>query len=205
SDLTTRAPSVDTVTTSGNAAVGGTLTVTGASTQAAVTASGLITANAGVTLASNQNITLSGTGYIKHGARELVVPGWAFAHVTEAEKADRTDGLRYRTALGTETRVRAPLVLPVGTRVTSVVWKASHGAAVSHAYRTGSYPADGSGSPASIESDSSSSSGAVTVTNNSTAFTITTNVAYYLEWTAEVSGAFAQSVLYSATVNYITP
>lgn len=51
----------------GNASVGGTLGVTGASTLAAITASGLITANAGVTAAANQHFTVSGTGRYKHG------------------------------------------------------------------------------------------------------------------------------------------
>lgn len=58
----------------GNTTVGGTLGVTGASTLAAVTASGIITANAGVVAATNQDIVVSGTGLLKHGKRTLKVP-----------------------------------------------------------------------------------------------------------------------------------
>lgn len=63
-----------TLAVGGNATVGGTLGVTGASTQAAITASGLITANAGVTAGANQHVTVSGTGAYKHGTDTLVIP-----------------------------------------------------------------------------------------------------------------------------------
>jgi hypothetical protein len=65
----------------GAAAVSTTLAVTGATTLTgavgtnAINAAGLITANAGLTAGTNQNITLAGTGVLKHGTwTKLIVP-----------------------------------------------------------------------------------------------------------------------------------
>lgn len=58
---------------SGNATFGDNLTVNGATQTAQLTATGLITANQGVTAAAGQHMTVGGIGLYKHGSRQLVV------------------------------------------------------------------------------------------------------------------------------------
>lgn len=109
------------VTLSSSLSVGTTLGVTGASTQAAITASGLITANAGMTAGANQHVTVSGTGKLKYGTLVLSIPGWSFQNDTGSA------GNIYSSTLGcvfsgpgASASVFAGISLPVGARVTAV-------------------------------------------------------------------------------------
>lgn len=93
------------ITAGGNTAIDGTLSV-----------SGLITATAGMTAAANQNVTLSGTGTVKHGDQIKTVNAEAMA-VAIAANWTRTPGVLISTA--TDTAFLAPQ-FNVGDRVKSI-------------------------------------------------------------------------------------
>lgn len=100
-------PTVTTITTTGAATVGGALTSTG-----------LITAQAGVTADDSQHITVSGTGLFKHGSRGYSVPGSMFRG--SGGVADPT-ALTYGYAqVPSDGTYYAAVVLPVAARVLSV-------------------------------------------------------------------------------------
>lgn len=100
----TRDPSVTTITTSGNATIGGTTTSTG-----------LITATAGVTAAANQHVTVSGTGRFKHGTMSMVI---GIADFTTEGSVSRGTGSVLMS--NTSARLFAPIRLPVGARILDI-------------------------------------------------------------------------------------
>jgi hypothetical protein len=130
-----------------NVQIGGTLGVTGASTQAAITASGLITANAGVTVATaqaltlsgtatltagglitanagvtagaNQNVTVSGTGAIKHGTKTKMVPAVAGSSAANTD-AWTVGNAEIRKNGGVGSSWLIPLGMAVGERVINI-------------------------------------------------------------------------------------
>lgn len=95
----TRDPSVDTVTTTG-----------------AVTAGGLVTASAGVTAASNQHVTVQGTGKFKHVGTETRVVGGGSAYGVGL--AIGSGGSADLNATADIAYYDAPL--PVGRRITTI-------------------------------------------------------------------------------------
>lgn len=121
------------VTLSTSLAIGTTLGVTGTATVAAVTASGLITANAGVasttivasglitanagvTAGANQHVTVSGTGAFKHGTKTLSLIGASFVGMSSAF-LDLGGSLRVTTL---NEDVTAPIPLAIGDRITAI-------------------------------------------------------------------------------------
>ena len=96
--LSSRDPSVDTVTTTGVGTFGG-----------------LVTASAGLTAAANQHVTISGTGRFKHGTMTLAIPASAMHSGTIADWSN-TD----RAWAGWTSDVYCPIMLPAGARLLSV-------------------------------------------------------------------------------------
>ncbi len=119
---TTGAATLNSLAVTAAATVGTTLGVTGTSTVAAVTASGLITANAGVTAGANQHVTVSGTGKFKYGTVTIVLPATSFQPGNEATTYLLSSGTNYRWthSTGAIVPVYAPVVLPEGARITSI-------------------------------------------------------------------------------------
>ncbi len=196
----TGAVSSATLAASGAATVGTTLGVTGATTMAALAATtGAFSST--LTMGSNVNILLQGTGYIRHGSRTLTVPGLSFKSASQASTVVYGDNGGDINPAGVNALHFYGLALPVGTRVTQVDWYAGHSAGGgSRAYRTRKRVIGGAA--ASIESDSDASTGAVTV-SNTTDFTITVDTIYWLEW--ETNAGAAGDDLYCAVVSYDVP
>lgn len=84
----------------------------------AVTLAGLLTANAGVTLAANQHVTVSGTGDFKHGDRVLIIPGSA-ANSNGSTTYNTTTGAINSTGAAT---IFFQIPLRVGDRIKSVTY-----------------------------------------------------------------------------------
>jgi hypothetical protein len=193
----TRALSVD------SGAFATTLGVTGASTQAAITASGLITANAGVTLGANQNLTLSGTGYIKHGSRTQIFAGNEFRVITNGAVLgtdyELSNHIKKVNASGVTLTAVLTLPFPVGTRITNIQWYVQQGIGV------GTYTARRvnvtTNVGADIESDTDSTASATFNFATSTDFTFAADNAYYLIWDATGQNDFVHGVI----ITYDTP
>jgi hypothetical protein len=84
---------------------------------------GLVTANAGLTVGANQHVTVSGTGDVKHGAREIVIPGSAFIPVgTNSVTAPSYSGTAWTFGAPPTDTINAPVELRVGDRILSIVW-----------------------------------------------------------------------------------
>lgn len=96
----------------------GVVTADNAITPTTVTASGLVTASAGVTCAANQHVTVSGTGRHKHGTRTLSISGCAF--VGSSASAAMGYGFGSATLTGSSQFYLTPISLPVGKRITAV-------------------------------------------------------------------------------------
>lgn len=123
-----------------NETVGGTLGVTGAATVAAVTASGLITANAGVTAGANQHVTISGTGLLKHGTRSITYPtvlsqgGYSFGDTGPVTGPPfyTWSFQQVGTTTATLQKVYYPIILNTGTRILSWLLNLSKSTSSSH-------------------------------------------------------------------------
>ncbi len=102
------------VLTASNVTIGGTPNFTGAVTMAA-----------GLTLGSNQNVTLSGTGDLKHGSRTLVVSGGAFQPGNNYSSSniffDPTSG-QWNMNVAPSDTLGANIPLRAGDRITQIVW-----------------------------------------------------------------------------------
>lgn len=96
-------------------------TVANTLTTAAVTSSGLITANAGLTGGSNQHVTVAGTGRFKHGTLTRLVGATEFQMVngTSGKYSAFTDGGLSTTA-GASMDAMATISLNVGERLLAV-------------------------------------------------------------------------------------
>lgn len=99
---------------------GSTVGITGLLTAAAITASGLITANAGVTAGANQNVAVSGTGRFKFGTMTLKISCMAVKCTTTGGIGTATyGGVFYRQDSG-GLQADCPIDLPIGARLLAV-------------------------------------------------------------------------------------
>lgn len=101
------------------ATVAGAADFTGAITMASTLGvTGLITATAGVTAVANQHVTVSGTGRLKHGARELCLHISAFQPDASTTYIAFTQA-GYLTGISAVAVMCAPVLLEVGKRIVS--------------------------------------------------------------------------------------
>lgn len=175
-------------------AIGGAIT---AGSTLAVT--GLITATAGVTAAVNQHVTVSGTGRFKHGDEELFIHASAFQSSDATSLYNQTG---YHTGVGGVSVYAAPLLLPVGRRVQSIIFYYnvnSTGAGIQPRLRRQDFA---TGTQADVTAGTSDSTGSAfegqTITPS---HTIVTGYAYFLE----VTVTNASHRVHGAKVTYDLP
>jgi hypothetical protein len=165
------------------------------------TATGLITANGGVTCGNNDHVTVAGTGQYKHGDRTLIIPGLAFQPPTETADISRSATAGGEITLNTSSSLSfyKELAFPVGVRVTNIEWHAEHvlNSGVNRSYVVHQRIIGGAND--TIETDTDSTLGARTITS-STNFTITANTMYYLKWTTAGTDS-----LYAVVITYDLP
>lgn len=179
------------VTMSSTATVGSTLGVTG-----------LITATAGLTAAVNQHLTVSGTGRLKHGAMELVVPAADFQALTPGStEALNSNGYWVFAAPPNDT-VEAPVRLPVGARILSVTWSANNGGSGS-SFTLNLKKRTNAGVTSTVDGGTAGGSGTgfTTFARSSINATLATGEAWWLEFQA---GATAHQMA-SAAISYDYP
>lgn len=110
----------NTVATITPTTVAGTPNFTGAVTMASTLGvTGLVTATAGVTAAANQHLTVSGTGRLKHGSRELNLAISAYA-VDGASTYATFNQAGYISTFGGACSCQAWIPLEVGKRIVSL-------------------------------------------------------------------------------------
>ena len=170
-------------------------TITSLTTTSTITSGGLITASAGLTAAVDQDITVSGTGRLRHGSRTLVIPAVAFycpnGHTGLGGFSAASFGDHL---LGGDDIWYAGLQLDVGKTVTQVVFHAYNGASGSArtftAYRT-VIATDVVGTIDTVSD--SSSSGLVTYTL-STSFTLDDTRQYWFAFQGR-SGDYLKAIV----------
>ncbi|WP_437562082.1 glycosyl hydrolase family 28-related protein [Sorangium sp. So ce542] len=158
------------------------VTMASASVTGAATFTGLTTHNAGATMAPGQHVTVSGTGRFKHGPMELPLPAAAF------RPTDGSSGSVPVLSTGEwifspppGDKIAAPVLLPVGARILSIVWSFNKGGSSSALSmmlkrRTGSAI-----TIVSTTSDSSSGSTWTTATASSINYTMESGYQVWLE------------------------
>lgn len=132
-------------------------TITSLVTTSTITAGGLVTASEGVTAAANKHVTVSGTGRHKHGSMQLVIP---YAAWDSSDHADDVGTVNFGTykdyALQSHAAAnlvfRAPIILPVGARVTAVTFRTIHGSSAFNRIYALCYSASGGGARTVIKS-----------------------------------------------------
>jgi hypothetical protein len=197
-------PTVTSLTTTGAVAAGTTLAA-GTSLSVGTTAviTGALTASNGIVLGADKNIVLSGTGYVRHGERVLVIPGSAFV---AAENDPVASGDAERTTSGSlslssplSLMWTTPILLPAGTQIKDIHWYAAHGAtAGTRHYKVSRRPFGGA--LVNIEDESSTTTSDVVEPELSTDFTMASTNMYWLEW--HTIGADS---LYGVVITYDTP
>lgn len=187
-------PTLTSLTTTAAISAGTTLGVTGATTLAALSATtGAFSST--LTMAVNQNIVMSGTGYVQHGTRQFVIPGVAFGPEAETVDFTRSNGYITHNTNASDVYYFAPLILPVGARVTNIRWLAHNGSSVLQR-EWGVYYADlASTSSSAVENDTDTSSGIELDFSNATDFDIFATRRYFLAWRARTSGDSVRSCL----------
>lgn len=193
---TTRDPSVDTITTSGaanlaSASVSGTLGVTG-----------LITATAGLTAASNQHITVSGTGRFKHGELTRQI------HAASGQSANPASnfvvpGSGHVVMGSTTNEWMIPLNFDAGERIISVYARVNAAGTGTKTLRVETVSWS-SGTVTTLMTSTSTSSGYISVggTIPISGVTVSTgNLQYYVRFDA----GDATDILYGITVAYDRP
>lgn len=176
----TDSPTVTSLTTTDDVTVGDDLAVAGVTALADT-----------LTMATNKNIVLQGTGKIVHGTRTLIVAGCAFRNGTAT-------GAALTGSSGTACVYAIPL--PAGTRITNITWEAEHsGNSGTRTYKFRRIAPDGSSS-ATIETDSSAAELAAVTVNTTTDTDLTSSNAYFLEWDPATNDE-----LISVTISYTTP
>lgn len=161
--------------------------------------SGALTASNSVTLASNANITLTGTGTLKHGSRTYVISGADFVGGTGGV----TDEAILLHDSSTNATYVAGVLLPAGARITSVVFTVVHGAgATNRAYGLKSRVlSTGIASTVVSTTDATDDDGPFTVSSGALTTTLAAGSVYYLVATLSE----ADDAVHGAEITYDTP
>lgn len=84
---------------------------------------GLLSALSGLLLGTNQNLTLQGTGDLKHGPREIVIPGSAFIALgNNVATAPSFAGTNWTFGTPPNDVIEGPSRLRTGDRILSITW-----------------------------------------------------------------------------------
>lgn len=170
---------------SGAATFASTVGITGAATfGSTVGIAALLTASGGLTLGANTNLTLSGTGDLKHGAREIVVDTSAFAasgNTTFGMPSGGGGAPWSNWGTPPNDTITGPVGLRTGDRILSITYHYSKGG--SSAFLTMSLNSRNATTNTTRDTiaDVTSGAGFVTLTRSSINYTLASGDAMWLQ------------------------
>lgn len=161
----------------------------------AITVSALITASAGVTCATNQHVTVGGTGLVKHGTRTMCIPLLPAGLASTFLPATTVD------IVSPDTLLYVPISIEVGKRIL-VTRARGFDSATGPTKFAAALAASGSG--VTGQGTASSGSGSQqTVTSQALNVTVATQIQYYIA--VNVTTGSATCTITSVEVDYDQP
>lgn len=156
----------------------GTLSVSNTVTNAVtfsnnITVSGSVADN--LTFSSNKNITLAGTGYVKHGTYTLNIPGAVFS----SSSTYSVSGMAVICALN-DSSFTAPIPLEAGCRILSITGYVTTSSEAGNRYMYLSYltPSSFGGATTNAVAETSTSTSTNVTLTNSPSLTLSSTIAY---------------------------